>query len=56
MWNQFFYLFYLFQIYLNNKTQIDPVLDKVKAQFDEIWGKVGAMIPQAKAVESKKEE
>lgn len=48
--------FISFQIYLNNKTQIDPVLDKVKAQFDEIWGKVGAMIPQAKAVESKKEE
>jgi len=49
-------LFTIPKIYLNNKTQIDPVLDKVKAQFDEIWGKVGAMIPQAKAVESKKEE
>merc|ERR1711902_182772 len=49
-------LFSIPKVYLNNKTQIDPVLDKVKAQFDEIWGKVGAMIPQAKAVESKKEE
>jgi len=49
-------LFTIPKIYLNNKTQIDPVLDKVKAQFDEIWGKVGAMIPQAKPVESKKEE
>merc|ERR1739838_222892 len=44
-------LFTIPKVYLNNKTQIDPVLDKVKAQFDEIWGKVGAMIPQAKAVE-----
>ena len=34
-----------------NKAQIDPVLDKVKAQFDEISGKVFAMIPQAKPAE-----
>ena len=40
-----------FQVYLNNKTQIDPVLDKVKAQLNEISGKVAAMIPQAKPAE-----
>ena len=44
------------QIYLNNRTQIDPVLDKVKAQLNEISGKVAAMIPQAKAAEIKKTE
>jgi len=49
-------LFTIPKIYLNNKTQIDPVLDKVKAQLNEISGKVGAMIPQAKAAEAKKEE
>jgi hypothetical protein len=36
---------------LNNKAQIDPVLDKVKAQLNEISGKVAAMIPQAKSAE-----
>ena len=40
-----------FQVYILNKAQIDPVLDKVKAQFDEISGKVFAMIPQAKPAE-----
>lgn len=39
-------LFSIPKIYLNNKTQIDPVLDKVKAQLNEISGKVTAMIPQ----------
>lgn len=43
--------FYTFQVYILNKAQIDPVLDKVKAQFDEISGKVFAMIPQAKPAE-----
>ena len=42
---------YIFQVYINNKTQIDPVLDKVKAQLSEISGKVTAMIPQAKPAE-----
>ena len=41
----------LFQVYIMNKAQIDPVLDKVKAQFDEVSGKVFAMIPQAKPAE-----
>ena len=41
-----------FQVYILNKAQIDPVMDKVKAQFDEISGKVFAMIPhQAKPAE-----
>ena len=43
--------FNTFQVYILNKAQIDPVLDKVKAQFDEISGKVFAMIPQAKPAE-----
>jgi len=33
------------KLYLQNKTQLDPVLDKVKAQFNEISGKVTALIP-----------
>jgi hypothetical protein len=46
-----------FQVYLNNKKQIDPVLEKVKAQYTEISNKVGAMLPQGKvAAETKKEE
>merc|ERR1711936_788997 len=44
-------LFSIPKVYLNNKTQIDPVLDKVKAQLNEISGKVAAMIPQAKPAE-----
>ena len=44
--------FNTFQVYILNKAQIDPVMDKVKAQFDEISGKVFAMIPhQAKPAE-----
>merc|ERR1739844_91799 len=44
-------LFSIPKVYLNNKAQIDPVLDKVKAQMNEISGKVTAMIPQAKPAE-----
>jgi hypothetical protein len=44
-------LFTIPKVYIMNKAQIDPVLDKVKAQFDEISGKVFAMIPQAKPAE-----
>lgn len=46
-------IFTIPKIYLNNKAQIDPVWDKVMAQFNEIFGKVTAMIPQAKAAEKK---
>jgi hypothetical protein len=46
----------LFQVYRNNKAQIDPILDKVKAHYKEISDKVGAMLPQGKATEAKKEE
>jgi hypothetical protein len=49
-------LFTVPKIYVNNKTTIDPVLDKIKAQLSEISGKVTAMIPQKAAAESKKEE
>ena len=49
-------MFVYFQIYLNNKAQIDPVLDQVKAKFDEVSGKVFAMIPQGKGATEKKEE
>jgi hypothetical protein len=49
-------MFVYFQIYLNNKAQIDPVLDQVKAKFDEVSGKVFAMIPQGKGAAEKKEE
>ena len=47
-----------FQIYVNNKAQIDPVLDQVKAKLTEVSDKVTALMPQAKAVaaEPKKEE
>merc|ERR1712226_996593 len=49
-------LFTIPKIYLNNKAQIDPVLDQVKAKIDEVSGKVFAMIPQGKAAAEKKEE
>jgi len=51
-------LFTVPKVYLNNKAQIDPILEKVKAQYKEISDKVGAMLPQGKAAvaESKKEE
>ena len=45
-----------FQIYLNNKAQIDPVLDQVKGKLDEVSEKVFAMIPKGKAAAEKKEE
>jgi len=49
-------LFTIPKVYINNKTQIDPVLDKIKAQLNEISGKVTAMIPQAKPADVKKTE
>merc|ERR1712223_396792 len=49
-------LFTIPKVYINYKDQIDPVLDKVKAQLGEISSKVTAMIPQAKAAEIKKTE
>ena len=52
----FNYSYAWFQIYLNNKAQIDPVLDQVKAKLDEVSGKVFAMIPQGKGAAEKKEE
>ena len=52
------FLIVVFQIYVNNKAQIDPVLDQVKAKLTEVSDKVTALMPQAKAVaaEPKKEE
>merc|ERR1719229_1387449 len=52
-------LFTIPKIYVNNKAQIDPVLDQIKAKINEVSDKVGAMIPQAKSAavaETKKEE
>merc|ERR1712218_219693 len=49
-------LFTIPKVYINNKTQIDPVLDKIKAQLNEVSGKVFAMIPQAKPADVKKTE
>merc|ERR1712176_721547 len=51
-------LFSVPKIYVNNKAQIDPVLDQVKAKLNEVSDKVTALMPQAKAVaaEPKKEE
>merc|ERR1712111_85566 len=52
-------LFSIPKIYVNNKAQIDPVLDQVKAKLNEVSDKVTALMPQAKAVaapEPKKEE
>ena len=48
----------MFQIYVNNKAQIDPVLDQVKAKLNEVSDKVTALMPQGKAAaaEPKKEE
>ena len=58
--NHFYWLEFVlfFQIYVNNKAQIDPVLDQVKAKLTEVSDKVTALMPQAKAVaaEPKKEE
>merc|ERR1712088_641043 len=49
-------LFTVPKIYVNNKAQIDPVLDQIKGKLDEVSGKVFAMIPQGKAAAEKKEE
>merc|ERR1712212_390976 len=53
-------LFSIPKIYVNNKAQIDPVLDQVKAKLNEVSDKVTALMPQAKAAavapEPKKEE
>jgi len=50
-------LFTIPKVYVNNKAQIDPVLDQIKAKCNEVSDKVTAMIPQgAAAKEVKKEE
>merc|ERR1712203_814381 len=51
-------LFSIPKVYVNNKAQIDPVLDQVKAKLNEVSDKVTALMPQGKAVaaEPKKEE
>lgn len=56
-------LFTIPKVYLNNKAAIDPILEKIKVQYDEVMGKVSAMIPAgakaaaaASPVETKKEE
>lgn len=52
-----YYWTFVFQIYVNNKAQIDPVLDQVKAKLNEVSDKVTALMPQGKAApEPKKEE
>merc|ERR1712168_1324508 len=51
-------LFSVPKIYVNNKAQIDPVLDQIKAKLNEVSDKVTSLMP-AKAVaapEPKKEE
>merc|ERR1719229_2029923 len=45
-------LFSVPKIYINNKAQIDPILDQVKAKLTEVSDKVTNMMPQAKAVET----
>jgi len=51
-------LFSVPKIYVNNKAQIDPVLDQVKAKLNEVSDKVTALMPAkaAAAPEPKKEE
>lgn len=49
-------LFTIPKIYLNNKAQIDPVLDQVKAKLDEVSEKVFAMIPKGKSASVEKKE
>jgi len=54
-------LFSFPKVYLNNKAAIDPVLDKIKIQYDEVMGKVTSMMPasaksMATPAEVKKEE
>merc|ERR1712076_303079 len=49
-------LFSIPKIYVNNKAQIDPVLDQVKAKLNEVSDKVTALMPQGKAAPEPKEE
>jgi len=51
-------LFSVPKIYLNNQAAIDPILNTIKVQLDEVKSKVGAFIPAGKAAatEAKKEE
>jgi ABC-type bacteriocin/lantibiotic exporter with double-glycine peptidase domain len=51
-------LFTIPKVYQQNKAAIDPILEKVKTQYDDIMGKVNAMLPsgQKPATEAKKEE
>ena len=49
------YILAFFQIYVNNKAQIDPVLDQIKAKYSEVSDKVTAMLPAGKEA-AKKEE
>lgn len=49
-------LFSIPKVYVNNKAQIDPVLDQIKAKLTEVSDKVTAMIPQGASKETKKEE
>ena len=56
-----YFIFVIFQIYVNNRESIDPILEKVKDQLDMVTGKVSAFLPsggakQAAADEVKKEE
>lgn len=48
-------LFTVPKVYLNNKAAIDPILEKVKVQLDELQSKVGGFMPK-KTAEAKKEE
>ena len=45
---------FLFKVYVNNKAAIDPILEKIKVQLDEVQSKVGGFMP--KKAEVKKEE
>lgn len=47
-------LFTIPKVYLNNKAAIDPILEKIKVQLDEVQSKVGGIMP--KKAEAKKEE
>eukprot|EP00095_Tigriopus_kingsejongensis_P006541 maker-scaffold515_size150689-snap-gene-0.30 protein:Tk06541 transcript:maker-scaffold515_size150689-snap-gene-0.30-mRNA-1 annotation:"reticulon-4-like isoform x6" len=49
-------LFSVPKIYVNNKATIDPILEKVKVQLDELQSKVGGFMPKKAVAEAKKEE
>ena len=54
-WHDFYCVFFLlFKVYVNNKAAIDPILEKIKVQLDEVQSKVGGFMP--KKAEVKKEE